>query len=62
MESSKKRKLAALIGIMRYLDAEKDDIKPIKQFMPTLPTLWACYGRQQIMSNNQLMQRRVFRR
>ncbi len=57
-----KKKLAAIIGVLNFLRAEKDKAEQSELYTPTLPITWASYGRGQIMANNQLMQRRVIRR
>lgn len=65
MNSDKKKKMvAALSGVMQYLDEERQE----PTTMQTLQTphnfspAWTSYGRQTTMMNAQMMQRRVVRR
>ncbi len=58
----KKKKIAAIVGVMNFLKAEQEQVYTAETFIPTLPTIWASYGRAQTMTNNQLMQRRVIKR
>ncbi len=58
----KKKKLAAIAGVMNFLKTGQEQVYAAETFIPTLPTFWASYGRTQTMANNQLMQRRVMKR
>ena len=65
MNSDKKKKvIAALSGLMQYLEEEKQQnisvsgVQIPKNFSPA----WTSYGRQTTMMNAQMMQRRVVRR
>ncbi len=65
MNSDKKKKvIAALSGVMQYLEEEKQEVASLSA--PPLPhnisSAWTSYGRQTTMMNGQMMQRRVVRR
>lgn len=63
MDRAKKKKIAAAVGVMNFLKTEQPHILAATQtFIPTVPEPWAAYSRQQIMANNQFMQRRVLKR
>jgi hypothetical protein len=63
LDISKKRKLAAIAGIMNYLKTEQELIEPaIPSHLPTFPSGWTMYSRQNTMVNNQLIQRRNLKR
>ncbi len=58
----KKKKIAAVIGVMKYLAEEKALFSRRDVYVPTLPVPWAMAGRQTMMQNRALMQRRVLKR
>jgi hypothetical protein len=58
----KKKEVAAISAVLTYLQSESDNAANIQTVQPTLPTYWALYGRQQIMANRDLIQRRVIKR
>ncbi len=65
MNSDKKKKMvAALSGVIQYLEEEKQTAMQISA--PITPhnisSAWTNYGRQTTMMNGQMMQRRVVRR
>jgi len=65
MNADKKKKMvAALSGVMQYLDEEKMQAMKIEsvQIPQHFSPAWTSYGRQTTMMNRQMMQRRVVRR
>lgn len=65
MNSEKKKKvIAALSGVMQYLEEEKQqNVSMINVQAPhNISSAWTSYGRQTTMMNAQMMQRRVVRR
>ncbi|HNX00899.1 MAG TPA: hypothetical protein PLE74_02880 [Candidatus Cloacimonadota bacterium] len=58
----KKKEVAAISAVLSYLQSESATAAGIATVAPTLPTYWALYGRQQIMANRDLVQRRVIKR
>ncbi len=65
MNSDKKKKMvAALSGVIQYLEEEKQ--ASLQAAAPMIPqnisSAWTSYGRQTTMMNGQMMQRRVVRR
>jgi hypothetical protein len=56
----KKKEVAAISAVLSYL--QEENAVNIQAVPPTLPTYWALYGRQQIMANRDLIQRRVIKR
>jgi len=65
MNSDKKKKvIAALSGVMQYLEEEKEEVMAFSapQIPQNFSSAWTSYGRQTTMMNGQMMQRRVVRR
>ena len=65
MNSEKKKKvIAALSGVMQYLEEEKqENVSLVSVQAPqNFSSAWTSYGRQTTMMNAQMMQRRVVRR
>jgi O-methyltransferase involved in polyketide biosynthesis len=65
MNSDKKKKMvAALSGVMQYLEEEKQQSVSMQsvQAPQNSSSAWTSYGRQTTMMNAQMMQRRVVRR
>ncbi len=65
MNSEKKKKvIAALSGVMQYLEEEQQQNISMKsvQAPHNISSAWTSYGRQTTMMNGQMMQRRVVRR
>ncbi len=60
----KKKMVAALSGVIQYLEEEKQIVSNNQPMQATRNnfSVWASYGRQHTMSNGQLMQRRLIRR
>jgi len=58
----KKKEVAAISAVLSYLQSESSTAAGIPTVQPTLPTYWALYGRQNIMTNRDLVQRRVIKR
>ena len=53
MDIRKKRKLAAIAGVMNFLkDEQPYSVPAIPTFIPSIPNIWAAYGRQNTMMNN----------
>ncbi len=60
MDRDKKKKIAAIIGVMNYLKEKNNQtIIEVKQ---NIPSVWTNYSRQLIMTNRNMLQRRVIRR
>ena len=63
-----KRKLAAIAGVMAYIQQEEEAMcqaavqGPLKERMPEPPKLWGVSGRQAMMQNRNLMQVKAFHR
>lgn len=62
--NTKKKMVAALSGVIQYLEEEKQESGQISAPMTPQNTssAWTSYGRQTTMMNGQMMQRRVVRR
>ncbi len=61
MEKSKKA-IAALTGVLYYLKCEAEQRQQIIAMPVNNPSNWSAYGRQSIMTNRSLIQRRVIKR
>jgi hypothetical protein len=61
MDRFKKKKIAAIIGVVNYLK-EKNNNQEIIEVKQNIPSVWSNYSRQLIMSNRNMLQRRVIRR
>jgi len=61
---NKKKVIAALSGVMQYLEEEKQQNMSMASFKApqNFSSAWTSYGRQTTMMNGQMMQRRVVRR
>lgn len=63
MTEKQKKVTAALGGVMLYLKQEKEQQGlPVETVRINSPMPWQLYGRQLIMQNRDLMQRRVIKR
>lgn len=60
MNNNKKKKIAAILGVMQHIkDNNSQQIIELKQ---NIPSAWSNYSRQLIMSNRNMLQRRIIRR
>ncbi len=61
MNINDKKRLAAIMGVIQHIKANAT-AAPCPAYIPTIPTPWAASGRQTMMANRNLMQRRAIRR
>lgn len=70
MESNKKKKVAAILGAIAFMDEEKktsiqEESEKIEVVIPTVPTAnispWAIYGRSYSMNLRILWQSRIYK-
>lgn len=70
MDSNKKKKVAAILGAIAFMDEEKktsiqEESEKIEVVIPTVPTAnispWAIYGRSYSMNLRILWQSRIYK-